>query len=78
MWNAKLALVAALPKALDRDVAIDRQFVEISYLKFRKLPCGKEGCVNNVEMLPLYLHVWISIYLLKSAQKKRKHYQLLS
>lgn len=40
MWNDKLALVAVLLKGLDRDVAICTQFVEISYLKFRKFPSG--------------------------------------
>lgn len=70
MWNDKLALVAARLKALDWDVAIYTQFVSISYLKFRKFPSGKESCVNNVEMPPLYPEVWISVYFQKTAQKK--------
>lgn len=70
MWNDKLALVAALLKALDWDVAIYTQFVSISYLKFRKFPSGKESCVNNVEMPPLYPEVWVSVYFQKTAQKK--------
>lgn len=70
MWNDKLALVAALLKVLDWDVAIYTQFVSISYLKFRKFPSGKEICVSNTEMPPLYPEVWISVYFQKTAQKK--------
>lgn len=68
MWNDKLALVAGLLKGLDRGVAIYTQLVEISYLKFRSFLLG--SCVNNVEMPPLHLEIWISVYFQKTAQKK--------